>query len=185
MGLSALAAWLAQTEGSVALHESLYVYSIVETIHVMAVALFGGTLAMVDLRLLGRAYAGTPVSEMTRRMLPWTVAGFVVLVVTGLLLFYAVPVRTYHSLWFRLKLLLMLTAAANVWWLHRRVNRDRAQWDAAPRPPRAARVAAVVSLLAWVGVIVAGRMMAYNWTDCDRPQPAWVRTLAECRSDAR
>ncbi len=182
MGLSAFAVWLAQTEGSIALHESLYVYPIVETVHVLAIALFGGTLAMVDLRLLGRAFIGTPVSEMTRRMLPWTVAGFIVLVVTGLLLFYAIPVRTYHSLWFRLKLLLMVLAAINVWWLHRRINRDRAQWDTMARPPRAARVAAAISLCAWIGVIVAGRMIAYNWADCDRPQPTWVQVLAECRS---
>lgn len=185
MGLSTFAAWLAQTEGSIALHESLYLYPIVETIHVMAIALFGGTIAMVDLRLLGRAYTGTPVSEMTRRMLPWTVAGFIVLVLTGLLLFYAIPVRTYHSLWFRLKVLLMLVAAVNVWWLHQRINRDRARWDTHPKPPRAARVAAAISLCAWIGVIVAGRMIAYNWADCDRPQPAWVRVLAECGSHAR
>lgn len=185
MGLSAFMAWLAQTDGSIALHESLYAYPIVETVHVLAIALFGGTLAMIDLRLLGRACTGVPVSEMTRRLLPWTLAGFVVLVITGLLLFYAIPVRTYHSLWFRLKVLLMVVAALNAWWLHRRIARDRGQWDSAPTPPRAARVAAALSLAAWIGVIVAGRMIAYNWADCDRPQPAWVRVLAECRSGTR
>ena len=48
---------------------------------------------------------------MTTRMLPWTVAGFVVMIVTGLLLFYAIPVRTYHSLWFRIKVILLVVSA--------------------------------------------------------------------------
>jgi uncharacterized membrane protein len=181
MGLSTLAVWLGETQGSIALHESLYMYPLIETAHVLAIALFAGTINMVDLRLLGRAFTSTPVSEMTRRMLPWTVAGFVVLVITGLLLFYAIPVRTYHSLWFRLKLLLLVVAALNVWWLHRRVQRDRERWDRDVLPPRNARIAAGVSLLVWAGVIVAGRMIAYNWADCDRPQPGWIRWAAECQ----
>jgi hypothetical protein len=185
MGLPDLVAWLAQTEGSIALHESLYLYPLVESAHVLAIALFAGSIAMVDLRLLGRAFTTTPVSEMMRRILPWTVLGFGVLVLTGLLLFYAIPVRTYHSLWFRLKVLLIVAAAINVWWVHVRVSRDRARWDGEARPPRAARVAATISLLAWAGVIVAGRMIAYNWADCDRPQPAWVQIVAQCHDYPR
>src|SRR5438105_1508296 len=113
MDLPRLAAWLAETPGSIALHESLYMYTIVESVHVIAIMLFVGTIAMVDLRLLGRAFTTTPVSDMTRRILPWTIAGFVVMVITGALLFYAIPVRTFHSVWFRLKVVLLLVAAAN------------------------------------------------------------------------
>ena len=112
MDLPRLAAWLAETPGSIALHESLYMYTIVESVHVIAIMLFVGTIAMVDLRLLGRAFTTTPVSDMTRRILPWTIAGFVVMVITGALLFYAIPVRTFHSVWFRLKVVLLLVAAA-------------------------------------------------------------------------
>ena len=101
--LERFVAWLADTPWSVALHESLYMYSITESAHVMAIMLFAGTIAMVDLRLLGVAFKETPASQMLARMLPWTVAGFVVLLITGLMLFYAIPVRTYHSLWFRIK----------------------------------------------------------------------------------
>src|SRR4029079_3259230 len=136
--------------GSIALHESLYAYTWIETAHVIAITLFVGTIAMVDLRLLGLAWRTVPVSQMTARILPWTVAGFIVMVITGLLLFYAIPVRTWHSVWFRAKVVLLLLAAINIWIFHRRVQRDRALWDAAALPPVAARVSAAVSLCVWL-----------------------------------
>ena len=86
--------WLATTTWSIALHESLYMYPLIESTHVLALFLFAGTIAMVDLRLLGVAFREIPVSEINARILPWTVAGAVVMVVTGVLLFYAIPVRS-------------------------------------------------------------------------------------------
>jgi hypothetical protein len=173
-------AWLAGTAGSTALRESLHLYPLIETGHVLAITLFVGSIAMVDLRLLGVAFRAVPVSQVTQRILPWTLAGFVLMTATGLLLFYAIPVRTYHSLWFRLKLGFMVVAAVNVWWFHRRVERDRARWDTASRPPLAARLSAAISLASWASVIVTGRMIAYNWFDCDRPQSPFVAWFAGC-----
>lgn len=176
--------WLAATPWSIALHESLYAYPLVESTHVLTLMLFAGTLVMVDLRLLGLAFTAIPVSQFSRRVLPWTVAGFVVMTATGLLLFYAIPVRTWQSLWFRIKVVLLLLAGLNAWHFHRRIEADRARWDDAPRPPRAARASAALSLAAWAGIIVTGRMIAYNWFDCDRPQPDWVIFAAGCVVDA-
>jgi hypothetical protein len=165
--------WLAATPWSIALHESQYAYTYIETAHVLAITLFVGTIAMVDLRLLGLGWRAVPVS-------PWTVAGFILMTLTGLLLFYAIPVRTYYSLWFRLKVILLATGAINIWVFHQRVQRDRERWDGAAVPPLAARVSAAVSLLVWAGVIVTGRMIAYNWFDCDKPLSHLVRTLTGC-----
>jgi hypothetical protein len=100
--LESLVAWLADTPVSIALHESQYMYTLIESTHVIAIMLFVGTIAMVDLRLLGVSFRETPVSQMLSRMLPWTITGFTVLVITGVLLFYAIPIRTFHSLWFRI-----------------------------------------------------------------------------------
>ena len=180
MAVAGFVAWLADTQGSTALRESLHLYPLIETGHVLTIALFVGSIAMVDLRLLGVAFRGVPVSEVMQRILPWTVAGFVLIAATGLMLFYAVPVRTYHSLWFRFKVALMIVAAVNVWWFHRRVERDRARWDTAAHPPLVVRVSAAISLVSWVGVIVMGRMTAYNWFDCDRPQSTFVAWFAGC-----
>lgn len=173
--------WLAATPWSVALHESLYVWPLVESTHVLTLALFVGTASMLDLRLLGAAFTGVPATEFTGRLLPWTRAGFAVMVVTGLLLFYATPVTYYQSLFFRIKVVLLLVAGANVWYFHVRTHRGIEAWDREARPPRAARVAAVVSLVSWAGVVVAGRLVAYNWFACDlQPQPDFVNWVSGC-----
>ena len=178
--ISKFTEWLAQTPWSIALHESLYAYTWIETAHVIGITLFVGTIAMVDLRLLGCAWRSVPVSQITARILPWTVAGFVLMVFTGVLLFYAIPIRSWHSVWFRAKMLLLLAAAVNIWIFHRRVQRNRAQWDNAPVPPLSARISAAISLIVWISVIVLGRMIAYNWFDCDKHQSAFISAVASC-----
>ena len=173
--------WLAETRGSIALHESLYMYPLIESTHVLTLCLFVGTAVMLDLRLLGLTLRAVPVSDLTRRLLPWTTAGFIIMVITGGLLFYAIPVRTYHSIFFRVKVVMLLLAGVNVWIFNRRVQPSIAAWDMARTTPRGARVAAAASLVLWAGIIVAGRMIAYNWFDCDlQPQPAIVNWAAGC-----
>ena len=173
--------WLGRTPWSVALHESLYVWPFAESLHVFTLALFVGTTVMLDLRLLGVALADVPVSDLTGRLLPWTRAGFTVMVATGLLLFYATPVTYYQSIFFRFKVLMLIAAGINVFVFHERTARTMEAWDRDARPPRAARVAAVVSLIAWSSVVVSGRLIAYNWFECDlQPQPAFVNWAAGC-----
>ena len=181
MSLLGFCEWLARTEWSIALHESLYLYPLVETTHVLALLLFVGTVSFVDLRLLGWVFRDVPVSEVTARLLPWSVAGFAISVATGLLLFYAIPVRTYQSLFFRIKVLMLLAAGVNAALFQRATRNGALAWDRDPTPPLRARVAGAVSLVAWATVIVMGRMIAYNWFDCDRqPQPGFVNWAAGC-----
>lgn len=183
MSLGAFCEWLASTSGSIALHESLYVYPLVESAHVLSLLLFVGTVAFVDLRLLGWTLREVPVSEVARRLLPFTIAGFVIAATTGALLFYAIPVRTYTSVFFRVKVLMLLAAAGNAWLFHLR-TRGEVPWDRDATPPRTARLTGAFSLLAWTVVIVAGRMIAYNWFDCDhQPQPDIVNWFAGCVLD--
>jgi hypothetical protein len=157
--------WLADTPWSIALHESTWGYPLVESVHVLALCLFVGLAVMLDLRLLGVTMRSAPVSETVDRLFPWTAAGFVVMVVSGSLLFYAIPVRTFHNIFFRVKVAMLLLAGLNVWAFHSTVYRKVADWNLDPVPPRRARIAAGVSLTLWAGIIVAGRMIAYNWFD--------------------
>ena len=181
MSLLHFVEWLAGTSWSIALHESLYLYPLIESTHVLTLTLFVGLTVMLDLRLLGLAMRHVPVSQVTSRLLPWAKAGFVIMVITGLLLFYAIPVRTYQSIFFRAKVAMLLLAGVNVWLFHSRVERSVADWDLAPTTPVAARVAAIVSLLLWAGIVVAGRMIAYNWFDCDiQPQSDFINWAAGC-----
>jgi hypothetical protein len=173
--------WLESTPWSIRLLESLYVWPLLETTHVLSLGLFVGTALMMDLRLLGLAFRGIPASEFTTRMLPWTRVGFAILVVTGLLLFYSSPVRYYHNIFFRIKTILLILAGLNVWFFHSRVHTRIMEWGHEAVPPRAARFAAAFSIFAWAGVVVTGRMIAYNWFDCDmQPQPEFINWAASC-----
>ena len=173
--------WLGETPGSVALLESLYAWPFVESTHVLTLALFVGTTVMMDLRLLGVAFRKVPITSFTGRLLPWTHIGFIIMTVTGLLLFYSQPLRYYHNLFFRVKVLVLLLAGANVAIFHNGVHRHAAEWDHDSPPPRAARIAGAVSLAVWTIVVVTGRLIAYNWFDCDiQPQPGWVNWAAGC-----
>jgi hypothetical protein len=177
--------WLAGTTWSIALHESLYMYPLVESVHVLTLCLFVGMSVMLDLRLLGLALRRVPVSEVTDRLVPWMVAGFVVMFITGALLFFAIPVRSYQNIFFRLKVIALVLAGVNAWVFHVGVHKQVARWDVDPVTPRRARFAGAASLALWAAIIVCGRMIAYNWFDCDMPQRPLVKWAAGCVDKSR
>ena len=173
--------WLGETPWSIALHESQYMWPFTESLHVLTLTLFVGSTIALDLRLLGVAYAGVPASEFTGRLLPWTRVGFAVMVASGLMLFYATPTTYYQSIFFRIKVLLLIAAGVNVFVFHSRTQRTISAWDNEATPPRAARAAAIVSLVAWAGVVISGRLIAYNWFSCDiQPQSDFINWASSC-----
>jgi uncharacterized protein DUF6644 len=179
MSLLPFVEWLASTSGSIALHESLYMYPLVESSHVLTLCLFVGMSVIWDLRLLGVVLPNVAMSDMSRRVWPLMLIGFILMSITGVLLFYAIPIRSYQSIWFRVKVIMLVAAGLNAWTFHRSVYRTVETWDTG-RPPRRARRAAIASLALWAGIIVAGRMIAYNWFDCDLPQRPFITWAAGC-----
>jgi len=172
---------LGDSTWSAGLHGSRYAYDFIESIHVWTLCLFFGLAVMFDLRLLGWAMRDVPVAELARRLLPWTIAGFVIMVISGSLLFYAIPLRSFQSIFFRVKMIMLLLAGLNVLIFHSGVYKQVGTWSLDTKPPRAARVAGAFSLVLWIGIVLSGRMIAYNWFDCDRqPQPAIVNFLTNC-----
>ena len=165
MGPMEVCRWLESTPSSIALHESIWVYPIVESIHVLTLCLFAGLTVIIDLRLLGVSLTAMPVSQVYGRFAPWMLAGFGVMVASGALLFYAAPVKTYLNIFFRLKMTLLVVAGLNVAVFHFLTSRTMAQWDLNDRPPLRARVAGGLSLVLWAAIAVCGRMIAYNWFD--------------------
>ena len=146
---------LADTPWSMALHESEIAYSIIESVHVWSLVLFFGLVIVFDLRLLGWAFQKVPISEFSRRLLPWTVLGFVLMVISGTLLVYAIPVRSYQNLFFRFKLILLLLAGINVLIFHSRIYPGIEKWDNDAKPPRAARLTCTVLALAYLATLVS------------------------------
>ena len=157
--------WLNETGGSVAIRESILFYPFVETTHVLSLALFLGMIAMLDLRLVGATLRTAPVSQVAGRLLPWAFAGFALMVVSGLLLFYSGPLRAYANIFFRIKMVAIALAGLNALVFHKTIYRRVAVWDADPTPPPRVRMAGALSLLLWSAVVICGRMQAYNWFD--------------------
>ncbi len=111
--------------------------------------------------------------------------GFAVMVVSGVLLFYAIPVRSYQNIFFRTKCIFLILAGVNAFTFHTGIFRKVSSWGRDAQPPSRARLAGIASLVLWAGVIITGRMIAYNWFDCDKPQSRFVQLATGCSSDAQ
>jgi hypothetical protein len=153
--------WLNETSLATSIRESNIVFPLIETVHVLAITLLAGTVAAVDLRLLGLTLNDQKVSTVARQVLPLTWAGFVVMFISGAFLFLAEAEKSYGNRAFLVKMLLLVLAGLNPLIFHSTVFRSVTVWDNAPVVPGRARAAAVASLTLWTGIIVAGRAIAY------------------------
>src|SRR3984893_12865361 len=124
---------LADSPLSIGLHESEIAYSLIESFHVWSLCLFFGMTILFDLRLLGWIMRDVPVSEVIRRLQPWTIAGFVLMVISGTLLVLAIPVRSYQNIFFRGKMLMLLLAGLDVFIFFSHLFSIVVSWDAGAR----------------------------------------------------
>jgi hypothetical protein len=159
--LSHLCQWLNDSSVGTAIRESDYLFPVIETVHVLAIALLVGTVAILDLRLLGLMMKKEPVQEVAGQILPLTWMGFVVMVASGFLLFWAEAAKSYANPAFRIKLILLLMVGLNPLIFHTTIYRKVGEWGISTVSPGRARLAAVLSLTLWSGIIIAGRAMAY------------------------
>ena len=153
--------WLNETPLSIYLRESELAFPLTEAIHLLGLAISVGTILWVDLRLMGLCMRGERVSDVVGRLERWAMAGFVVMFISGLLLFIGKPENYYSTTAFRIKMLLLPLAALNVVFFHKRVYTSVAQWDLAAVAPWQGRFVGLVSATLWVVIIVLGRWTAY------------------------
>lgn len=177
------AVWVDSFYWSTRLHESYYMYNWVETTHVLTLMLSLGMLFLIDLRMLGYALPNVPASKIAQRLNMPMLIGFSIMVITGVLLVYAIPVRSMQSIWFRLKVVLLVAAAINAFLFHRRMNESVASWDHEARAPKRLRIGAAFSITFWILIVIFGRLIAYDWFDCSHNPPAFVGALAGCLAD--
>jgi len=154
--------WLNDTAFSITMRDSTWAEPVVETIHVLTLTLFFGFTVLLDLRLLGVSMRRRKASEVVEELNPWLVGGFLMMIVTGVLLFCGDPVAFYNSIFFKVKMLMLLLAGLNVWLFNATVGRKMAEWDIDAETPGRAKAAAVVSLVLWVAIVAAGRAIAYS-----------------------
>ena len=161
MTILEICTWLEETQLGIAIAESEFLFPTIETLHVIALALVFGSIAMLDLRLLGVSNRDRGVMQLSEDVLPWTWGAFVVAAITGALMFVSSATRYYDNVPFRFKLALLALAGLNMAVFHFTAFRAVHNWNFALPTPQAARIAASLSLLSWVGVIVAGRWVGF------------------------
>jgi hypothetical protein len=144
-----------------AMRQSLWLYPIVEIVHIVGLALLFGSIVVLDLRLLGLS-SSISVRKITAHVLPWTAASFLLIVPSGLAMFVAHASDFIGSPVFVLKMGLIFAAGINAAVLHAGAFGKVSAWDAGAMPPGAVRLAAGLSLLLWISVIACGRLLAYT-----------------------
>ncbi len=141
------------------LRESTYGFSVLLTLHVIFMCLFLGLIVMMDLRLVGIANLRTRASEIQRRLFPWQILGFVLISITGAMLFWAQPLRYFGKTFFWIKMGIMVLAGMNAGVIHLLThNKPETAWDST-----AAKFAGAASLVLWGAVLAFGRLTAYDW----------------------
>ena len=148
------------TSLSTAIREGGLPYPIIGGLHLLSIALFGGMLLITDLRLLGWALRTRNVSDIWQMALPWKRLGFVLVVVTGLLLTWSEPNRLYRSPSFWIKMALFALVGVHALVFRRSVYAHPERLDAGVSSR--AKLAAVASLALWAGLIVSGRLIAFD-----------------------
>ena len=160
MTIPGIVEWMENTDLSVAIREGGLPYPIIGGIHLLSIALFGGMLLATDLRLLGWAMKGRKVSDVLVQLRPWKWVGFVVVTLTGLLLMWAEPVRLYRSPSFWVKMALFALVGVHAVVFRSSVYGHPEKLDSGITGQ--AKLAAALSLLLWAGLVVAGRLIAFD-----------------------
>ena len=163
--LYALGTWLNTTDAHFwargLLRSASWVSPTVQSIHIVSMAVVIGTIGFIDLRMLGVAARSQSPAEMARRLMPWFWMALVLLFLTGAMLILNLPARYFDNIAFFAKVLLLVLGVALTLVLVRGLARGEDHWTTTPAKVRAARLIAGVSAAAWVGVVLAGRWIAY------------------------
>jgi hypothetical protein len=146
------------------IRDSLYLFPLIESFHVFGLTMVFGTIAIIDLRLLGIASTRRPFTRVASDILKWTWAAFGLTVSTGLLMFSTNAAVYYHNSFFRTKMALLALAGINMLVFELTAARTVHRWDKHPSAPRAGRAAAAVSLLLWIIIIFLGRWTGFTTT---------------------
>ena len=157
--LEEFAAWLSKTSLSVLIqNHNGWVIPTIQSVHIVAIGIVLTSVLMIDLRVLGLAAGDQTLRQTTSRFFPWLSGSLVVLLATGVLMVVGEPVRELLSLSFWLKMLLVATGTfiASIFKIALRN-------EASILDRRGVKVLAILTLAVWVGVVILGRLIAYDY----------------------
>jgi hypothetical protein len=153
--------WLSQATQVAVMRESAWAFPVALVNHLVGLVLLIGMRLPLDLRLMGWAFDGVPVSQLANRTSPFALVGAIVTVVSGMALFTADPARMATNPWFMFKIAVLAAALVNAWFFHAVLARRIREWDTATDLPVAAQASGHASVLLWILLIVAGRLIAF------------------------
>jgi hypothetical protein len=172
MEIAALLSWLEASTLATSIRESLFLFPLLEAFHVIGLALVLGTIVVIDLRLLGLASTGRPFGRIAADILKWTWGAFALTALTGALMFLTNASVYFHNFYFRMKMVLLILAALNMLSFELTLGRTVDRWDRGTAAPLKGRVAAVLSIVIWIGVIFAGRLIGFTTSRAKVAAPA-------------
>jgi hypothetical protein len=154
--------WLGDTSLAGAVRENEMLFPWTESIHVLALTIVVGSIAIVDLRLLGVASRGRPVTKLMQDVLPITWVAFLGALISGLMMFISQATVYMDNFYFKAKMVLMMAAGVNVLVFHTVTARSAVQWDAEGTIPMGAKAAGAASLTLWTLIVVFGRWIGFS-----------------------
>jgi uncharacterized membrane protein len=156
--------WLGATPVSLLIQRVFWIIPTVQTVHILAISVVLASMAMFDLRLLGLAGKRNTIASLSRRFMPWLWGALIVLAVSGCILIVGEPKRSLGNVVFVLKMCMLATAISVTLGFLAVLKRDLASGstDLAPAHVAAAKITGLLSLALWVGIAVAGRLIAYT-----------------------
>jgi hypothetical protein len=167
MGVPELLAWLEASSVAARIRDSLYLFPLIESSHVIGLSMVFGTILIIDLRLLGIASTRRPFSRIASDVMKWTWAFFALTVATGLLMFITNADVYYHNFFFRSKMTLLALAGINMLVFEFTAARKVDRWDKDTAARLAGRTVAAVSLVLWISIIFLGRWIGFTTTRAD------------------
>ena len=164
MNIAAFLKALEATGLATKIRDSLFIFPLLEATHVIRLALVFGTIAIIDLRLIGLASSQRSFKRMYSDILKWTWAAFVLTGLTGALMFITNATVYYHNFYVRTKMLLLVLAGINMGVFELTLGRRVDSWDKDPSAPPLGRVVGVLSIALWIAVIFMGRLIGFTTT---------------------
>ena len=149
--------WFDNSAMGLWVRDSRWIFPAIEAVHIVALALLFGAILILNLRLLGVILTYKPVAKLARELAPWVLVSLVIILASGVLLFSSEAMKSYASVPFQVKMLFLFAAVIFHYTLYRYVIRS----DDASIGPVWGKLAAIVSILLWLGVGIGGRGIGF------------------------
>ena len=149
--------WCGASAPGTAIRDSRWLFPVIEAVHLLGLALMGGLVLLVDMRLMGLAMPRKPVTALAREIQPWLISALAVMLTTGLLLYVSEPMKLYYNAAFWMKMEFLSSAIVYTFTVRRAVLAA----DQSRVGPVWGKLVALVSIALWAGVGIGGRAIGF------------------------